>query len=102
MGTLQDWLRVVLFGAFWSGVMVLLDTWKRGTTGKTLPAGIGRFWYSMAYVFGGLMFGMVLAFHWREFYGKLGIIFAAVVSVGILSGHFFRRSRRVEEPPLPS
>ena len=91
MGTVKDWMGVLLFGGFWGGGMLLLHAFDRKSS-KIKPAlsppGV------LLYTFAGLLYGMLVSFHWQAFYWPVVLVTASALLGIALAGWFYGRSQR--------
>ena len=100
MGTISDWVRVLLAGGFWGGWMAFWSAQRRGNT-NLKPTWLKSDIFSWAFM--GLWFGIVTTFHWhRAFHWPLVLITVASFAGAVFVGRIDHKSRTSGDPPLDS
>ena len=95
MGTINEWLRVLVASALWGGIMAWRDASKEPLN-KTRR---GWVLFAVDHMTGGLLIGILLVFQWRAFHQPVVYITVAALAGMVISGLFVRREKRKSTVP---
>jgi hypothetical protein len=97
MGTVQQWLNVVLSGGFWAGCMLLFDVMRNDNFGQSGRARI------LSTIVAGFWFGLMVTFGWRNAV-RAPLIYLVIPAfiASVFGGFFCRRTIRNRGNPSPS
>lgn len=62
MGTMHQWLEVLVMGTFWGGSMA----WMNASRISALNNRKGRILFALKWMFAGLLFGILVTFHFSQ------------------------------------
>jgi hypothetical protein len=80
MGTLSEWLSVVVWGGLWGGAMA----WTTGRRVTSISSFKSRVQYVLTWVPAGLLFGIMTTFHWQRAVHKPIVFVTVAAATGLL------------------
>jgi hypothetical protein len=90
MGTINEWLLVLVASALWGGIMAWRDASKEPLN-KTRR---GWVLFAVDHMTGGPLFGILLVFQWRAFHQPVVYITIAAVAGMFISGLLVRKHKQ--------
>ncbi|HZD30689.1 MAG TPA: hypothetical protein VE779_03420 [Candidatus Angelobacter sp.] len=91
MGTIGEWLSVLVWGGLYGGTMAW---WTARDRGSSVFKQTDRVEHLVSWAFGGLLFGIMTTFSWHRAIHRPLIFVTVSAFAGIfLTGWFFRRGR---------
>ena len=95
MGTAGQWLRVLIYGGIYGGVMAWWLAKSSKTPAMLKPKGrVERIEYAVTWALMGLIYGIVTTFHWQRATHRPLVFVTLIALTGVLLISWVARKRR--------
>lgn len=87
---MREWLSVLFSGALWGGGMA----WMNASRNPPLNTRKGRILFVLEFIFAGLLFGVLVTFHWHQVVHPPLVFITMVAFAGMFISALFTREQK--------